>query len=434
VVEQGQLRDTLFQPSNRQREGWLDVTKATSELISNLDRDGTTEQTLRDRLDQAVLEFSLAIIQHSVPRRKFDSILVLYAAVRYWSPTQGAWLMVGNYTSILSQLIYDCQMVVLAYVLAETAGGREAEIGATIVDIRNEWLLNDTEGPVAEPLENRLLGFSISQTEVPPAQVRWHADGETLVWSDVIFHLSDLHQIIFQKISEARRIFDEELCLSGRSSPTSEIPKLDLGLLVDNWDATAPGQSFLTDSRNVCHLAPLQDWLISRVGKTPVLFRTFWSRTAEGHCVVSADAAQQYEDGVQRFLRALLVPFFIGSGQQGRRTEFIGLRWRNTTLTTRDLFLHDGQMLFILSYHKSRNQNNASRWPVRFLPPEVAQLVTQYLAMIQPFRDFLQHETQQPGAASNYLWSHGPDPWAADAMTRIMVNAGQLVLGKHIHI
>ncbi|KAJ5194497.1 uncharacterized protein N7498_007935 [Penicillium cinerascens] len=149
-------------------------------------------------------------------------------------------------------------MVVLAYILAETTGGREAEIGATIVDIRNEWLLNDTEGPVAELLENRLLGFSISQTEVP------------------------------LKISEARRIFDEELCLNGRSSPTSEIPILDLRLLVDNWDATAPGQSFLTDSRN--------------------------SRTAEGHWVVSADAAQQYKDGVQRFLRALLVPFFIRLG------------------------------------------------------------------------------------------------------------------------
>ena len=56
--------------------------------------------------------------------------------------------------------------------LAKTTGGREAEISATIVDIRNGWLLNNIEGPVAKLLENRLLGFSISQTEVPPAQIR----------------------------------------------------------------------------------------------------------------------------------------------------------------------------------------------------------------------------------------------------------------------
>lgn len=175
--------------------------------------------------------------------------------------------------------------------LAEITDHQEADIGAMIIAIRDEWLLNDTEGPIAELLENRLLGFRISQTEVPPAQIRWHADGETLVWSDVIFHLSDLHRIIFQGITEARRIFHEELCLSSRSSPASEIPTLDLDLLVDNWDATAPGQSFLTDSRNASYLDPIKDWLVSRIGKTQALFDTFWSPTTEGTWVVSADAA-----------------------------------------------------------------------------------------------------------------------------------------------
>jgi hypothetical protein len=68
---------------------------------------------------------------------------------------------------------------------------------------------------------------------------------------------------------------------------------------------------------------------------------------------VSANATQQYKDAVQKFLQALLVPFFLGSSQQGHQTKFLGLQWRNTTLTTQDLFLHDGQMLFILSYHKT---------------------------------------------------------------------------------
>jgi hypothetical protein len=304
VVEQGHLRDTLFQPSNRQLEAWVEVTEAASELAVyiNSDQEGASEAALRDQLDQAVLEFSLAIIQHLVPRRKFDSVLVSYAAARYWSPSQGTWMMVGNYTSILSQLIYDCQMVVLAQVLAETANQPEVDIGAMIVDIRDQWLLNDTDGPVAELLENRLLGFHIGKTEVPPAQLRWHADGKTLVWSEVIFHLSDLHHIIFKGLATAQQLFEEELCLSGRLTPASEVPVLDLDQLVDNWDATAPGQSFLTDSRNRSYLDPLKDWLIARVGKSPVLFHTFWSQTAEGHWVVSADAAQQYEDAVQKFL------------------------------------------------------------------------------------------------------------------------------------
>jgi hypothetical protein len=71
--------------------------------------------------------------------------------------------------------------VVLAQVLAETGDNQDADISAMIVEIRDQWLLNDTEGPVVELLENRLLSFRISKTEVPPAQLRWHTDRETLV-------------------------------------------------------------------------------------------------------------------------------------------------------------------------------------------------------------------------------------------------------------
>jgi len=210
---------------------------------------------------------------------------------------------------------------------------------------------------------------------------------------------------------------------------------MDLSLLVDNWDATSPGQSFLTDTRNSAYLDPLRPWLITRVGQTPVLFHTFFQRNAAGdQWVVSADAAQQYEDAVQRFLRAILVPIFLGSGQQGRRTEFIALRWKNSVLATRDLFLHDGQMLFILSYHKNRHRSNASRWPVRFLLPEVAQLLVQYLAIIQPFREFLQAQTQVPLAVSEYIFSIGKAPWHEDTMTRVIVQTGKQLLGKQIHI
>jgi hypothetical protein len=67
---------------------------------------------------------------------------------------------------------------------------------------------------VRELLDNQLLGFHITKSEVPPAQLRWHPDGETLVWLDVIFHLEDLPRIIFESITKARQIFEEELCLS----------------------------------------------------------------------------------------------------------------------------------------------------------------------------------------------------------------------------
>jgi hypothetical protein len=148
-----------------------------------------------------------------------------------------------------------------------------------------------------------------------------------------------------------------------------------------------------------------------------------------------ANAAQQYQDSVQRFLRALLVPFFLGAGQSTQRTKFIALRWRNLTKTTWDLFIHDSQMIFILSYHKGRHQSNASRWPARYLLPEVAQLVTQYLTIIQPFQHFLQDQAQIPSdSVGDYLWADSAAPWTEDMLTQALVQQGRRLLGKHIHL
>ncbi|KAJ5976669.1 hypothetical protein N7501_000011 [Penicillium viridicatum] len=80
------------------------------------------------------------------------------------------------------------------------------------------------------------------------------------------------------------------------------------------------GQSFLTDSRNTCYLDPAKEWLRTRVGR---LFRTFWSQNVEGRWVVSADAAQQYEKAVQRFLRVVTVPSFSVQGSKVAVTSLL---------------------------------------------------------------------------------------------------------------
>jgi hypothetical protein len=49
-----------------------------------------------------------------------------------------------------------------------------------------------------------------------------------LIWSEMIFHLSDLHYIIFKGLATAQQLFEEELCLSGQLTPASEVPVLDL--------------------------------------------------------------------------------------------------------------------------------------------------------------------------------------------------------------
>jgi hypothetical protein len=284
VMDDQALPEPLFQPTEGQKTAWDDVMTAARILSDQQESDVDDDEALHrfeEEMDEQTLAFCLEIIQQSIASRAFDSILVSFAALLFWNPAKKQWMMVGNYTSFLSQLIYDCQIWVLALSILEHQYHPALDLGDIIVGHRDRWLLNDTKGPVAELLENRLYGFRIATTEVPPAQVRWDREGQVITFQDVSLSLSELSRLIQEGISEAEAIFGRELCLSGPSRPAAEIPRFDLTNLTDNWDATHAGASFLTDSRNHAHVVPYQDWLFRRVSQDAILFPTgysYWGR------------------------------------------------------------------------------------------------------------------------------------------------------------
>ncbi|EED11930.1 DNA helicase hus2, putative [Talaromyces stipitatus ATCC 10500] len=389
VMDDQLLPNPLFLPTEGQKSTWDDVITAAKNLSHQQELEQNNDEALhqlQQEMDKQTLAFCLKIIQH-------------------------------NYTSFLSQLIYNCQIWILALSILEQQNHPTQDLGDIIIRHRDRWLLNDTKGPVAELLENRLYAFRIAMSEVPPAQVRWDREGQVITFQDVSLSLLELSRLIREGISTAQAIFEQELCLSGPARPATEIPQFDLSNLMDNWDATQAGASFLTDSRNHAYVVPYQDWLFRRVSQDAVLFPIFWELGVDQTWRISPKMVEQYEATIQRFLEALLVPFFIGSGQQARRTEFLGIRWRNTLLHTRDLFLHDGQMLFILDYHKSRHLSHLNY----ALPTVVTAPGANYAFFhIPPLCD--------------YLWASTTKPWSDNHLTWTVIRTGEQILGKKIHI
>jgi len=91
------------------------------------------EQTKLDQLDVEVMEFSLALIQQRLPGRAFDPPMVSFAAVLAWDVDANSWMKVSNYTSYLSQLIYNSQLVVLQHCLDRVEAGEPADMSGFIV-------------------------------------------------------------------------------------------------------------------------------------------------------------------------------------------------------------------------------------------------------------------------------------------------------------
>lgn len=124
----------------------------------------------------------------------------------------------------------------------------------------------------------------------------------------------------------------------------------------------------------------------------------------------------------------------IGSGQPARRVEFLGLRYCNKQADVRNIFIHDGHVIFILSYHKSLNLTNAARFPVRVLPRRLGELLVRYLVLIMPFRVWLWSKINDSSPISENLWADEAGIWSENRMTRALTSASKSVIGIRLDV
>ncbi|KAK3064884.1 hypothetical protein LTS18_003047, partial [Coniosporium uncinatum] len=419
----------LFRPTSRQERTFAQVWTQAGRLDEMTRREGEDVQVLKEEIDQIVLDFSLSLIQHHLSNRAFDSVMVSFAAMLAWDSTRKTWRDVNNYTSYLSQLIYDCQIVVLLRCLELTDGDEDRTMTSCIVGIRDKRLLNDTPGPVSELSGTRLLGFEIGRNTVNQAQVRWHSDGKTVVYKEVQFTMEQLQDLVAKEVETATSIFEQDLCFGMEG-----VPRYDLNQLVDNWDASSPGQSFLTDTRNEAYIADGKSWIFDQLRRHPRLMKLLCKTKGVTSWQISSLAVAEYENAIQRFLESMLVLMHVASGQPARKPELLGLRWSNKQSDKRNLFIHDGYLLFILTYHKSLNMTNASRYPVRFLFPEVGSLLVQFLILVQPFRAWLREEVGSVEDVTEYLWNDGDEIWSENKMTRVFLSRTAQAIGVKLNV
>ena len=273
---------------------------------------------------------------------------------------------------ILSKLIYCCQLILLqdAHDIKEHHGLEDIE--EPLKQLCEQWLLNNTRGPVGVMGDWRLYTMHIGGAFIPEALVVWDADGKNLTYGDLRYGISDLADEISLALREAKRIFYDHLCLG-----LPDVPTFPLVELQDNWSNNQPGYSFIKDPRNAVYFEGCQEWLIRRIGQDPALLdMVFHTEQHEfddtASWPVRSDFAKQYEVFDEEFKEPSMVLLHKGSGQPARRVEFLGIRWRNSGLAIRNLRLLFEFLCFVLGYHKAQTRTHASRSPVRFIFPEVA--------------------------------------------------------------
>lgn len=214
-------------------------------------------------------------------------------------------------------------------------------------------------------------------------------------------------------------------------SRADAVPSLRLRELKDDPTINTPNWSFLLDKRNEHQLAGYDRWLLRRIRDHGWLRKQFLD--GQQSTTWKKKRVKSYLDAIQTFLQRLLLLIHITGGQPARGTELLTLQWRNSQHgIRRNIFLENGLVTFVTSYHKGYSITGSTKIIHRYLPPEVSELLVYYLWLVVPF--ITQLERLMPdfvptSTTSSHLWSrsiidksgHRQDvPWPSKCLSEVL--------------
>ena len=119
-------------------------------------------------------------------------------------------------------------------------------------------------------------------------------------------------------------------------------------------------------------------------------------------------AIGSYQRKVERFKELLWLCMHFGGGQPARAPELLGIRWKNTSNGgIRNIFIEEGLVSFICTYHKGYRGSGNIKIINRFLPREIGELVVYYLLVVVPFSERLQAKVTGIFQTNPFLWGDG---------------------------
>jgi hypothetical protein len=160
-----------------------------------------------------------------------------------------------------------------------------------------------------------------------------------------------------------------------------DIDSIEVAKIADTASNSKAGYYFGEDDRNVFERF---DFFAERLRSETNLF----SRQS-GEFRLNTVAARESLGKCDRLLKHMMLVFHLLSGQPARATELLSIRYRNTLLHGRNIFVHGGALMTVTAYSKSQWATGRSSYVPRFLPGIVAKVFVAYIMQILPVRRYL---------------------------------------------
>lgn len=340
---------------------------------------------LRGRLSDLCLEFCISLLDHSLRGNIYDSLIVGFLAVLGIDVGSGGFHEPVAYTPKLSAVAKIAQILVLQKAV------RAAELGivdfpADMIDeMQDRFMVYGSRSPMNWVQKLRSYGRKVRDNTTSLGYIIWSDDGEHLSYKGFELDMGQLRWFVRDQVEAAQDMLHDLLLLGPDKDDRAELlPPLSMRDLKDDPTVKTAGWSFLLDRRNSGQLAGHDRWLLNRVRGDRRLRMQFLC--GSGLSVWDRQATERYLQKVREFLERLLLLVHITSGQPARGTELLTLQWRNTNHgLRRNIFVENGLVTFVTSYHKGYSISGSTKIIHRYLPPEVSELMVYYPWLIVPF-------------------------------------------------
>jgi hypothetical protein len=414
------------------------IRSSAEEEKGDKDKDEESRGEIVCDLDKACLLLCISLLDHTLRGDHFESPVLSFLAVLGINESPGG-VFRGplSYSPDLSKFIKMAQMLVVQRAVVAKEEGEVDHPSDLLEEMRQRFLTRGSR--TAFDWVSRLRAYAklLVSNATLPGYIAWSEDGSSVTYKDTGFSMDALRRFIAVQVDKAQKELENLLLLHPDEARDDVVPQVLLYRLQDNHSNEKKGWNFLQDQRNADQLQQGgKRWLLDRVLENDWLRDEMLTMSLESQLHWKKKAVQAYFDKVDAFLERLLLLIHMTGGQPPRGTELIGLQHSNTAQGQhRGVFVEDGLIGTVTSYHKGYNIAGSTKIIHRYLPKEVSELLVYYLWLVLPFwqqLDILVYKRKDPH--STFLWPKQHGTWDPSRLTKVISREARLYLDTPLGI
>ncbi|CAD0085033.1 unnamed protein product, partial [Aureobasidium mustum] len=317
----------------------------------------------------------------------------------------------NDYSYMIAGLVYVSRIVTAEALLPSLDRENQGEADfEAFLEQRKEFLADGSMSVMGEMLSLLAYGKKIAKNFHAQGKLHWTHDGAGVALGSIEFTVYNFKSMARSALDDCEDYMWRDLMWAGRKADRFV---LDLDSITDDMTVKKRGWYFGADPNQDLEAQGL-DWMLKRM-----LGSNQGKKMRRGDQWQSRLVAN-YLRRVDKFRELFIFCVHVLSGQPARGTEITSLRFRNGVANHRNVFVLDGRVMTVTSYHKSQAMLDMPKMVPRFLPWKLGQIAVIYLTHVRAFAELLSVQVQYGQGWSDYIWADSHGPWETQKLTDTM--------------